>query len=255
MWLCKPHIYTHTHKMPPTVIHPIFKECEKFVVDTYWRHIFESCALNKFPKGVRYTIGASSSKDEGFNHIFSIKTIVKGRQKVEVVSLPSDPEELSVALLVIFKEKLGMYSTIDLKVKNDEMDDVLSRFSVDDKCTWKQLKPKTLKDGKIRDYIIGLAKKHSLTPKQARVLLAEINLAFQLKTISPESVDYRDGKIQSLKGVEISEGRLKGNLTRCSVFPKHTRKDGVKKVTKIDQHTDKFCRMQKARYDNISEML
>ncbi len=241
-----------------TVVHQVFKSCEAHTVDPYWRQVLGQCALNKFPKGVRYTVTKMSPKDNTpLEHSFSIKVTFKGKQKVEVVSLPSKPEEMLDALLSVFKNKLGMFSTLDLKMKNDEMEEILGNYSRNNDCTWKQLKPKAAKDEKLREYVIGVGDTYNLTPSQIKHLLAEISLGFQLKILTQEGVDYSDGKIQSIEGVDIKkDGSLKSAvfLGKCSL-PKQSRKEGTKKATKIEQQTDKFSRFHIARYAGISGML
>lgn len=244
------------------VIYPIFIECKEYVLDGYWKDVLSQCAINRFPKGIRYkvTMNPGSSDDSGFEHIFSIKTMKKlgSRGGVEVINLPTEPKVLAGCLLSIFREKLDMYSSLDLQIKKEEFEVMNSSLKVNYDCTWKELKPKNVKDMMIRNYVIELQKRHSLTDGQARKLLSEINCCVQLKILDQESIVYSSGKIQSIDGIISNPDEpLKVNIFEsANVQQKNSKVEKATRVSRLQQSTDKFSKQFVSRYNTvISETL
>lgn len=243
------------------VIYPIFEECKGYVLDAFWKDVFGQCAMNRFPKGIRYVVNsiASSSTDPGFEHKFSIKTIKKpgSRGGVELINLPTEPKVLVGCLLSIFREKLDMYSSLDLQIKKEEFEEMNSSMKVNYDCTWKELKPKNVKDSMIRNYIIELQQRHSLTDGQARKLLSEINCCVQLKILDHESINYANGKIHSIKGIESKPGQpLKVNIfENANIQQKVSKIEKSTRVSKLQQSVDKFSKGFISRHNTVSEIL
>ena len=154
----------------PIIIHPCFQECQYFTLDQFWKDIFILCSCNKFPRGIRY--------DPSLKTLFVRTPGVGGKTRLEVISLPDEPEEIYKVLMKIFKEKLGIFSSLDLKIKREELKNIQSQKKIDLDCEWKKIKPRAIKDQLIINYVSELKNEHNLTIKESKLLLAKIQLGF-----------------------------------------------------------------------------
>ena len=68
----------------------------------------------------------------------------------------------------------------------------------------------------IEKYVVDKKSKYNLTLKQARFLLSWITIAMIFKVIEPSDINYKDDKIQDIKGIHFKNKHLvfKYNLFR-----------------------------------------
>ncbi len=78
---------------------------------------------------------------------------------------------------------------------------------------WKKLKPRALKDELIMNYVMKLIEEHDLEPKESRTLLTTIYLGFQYKKLTADHVDYENGVINNIIGLEIDPKEKKFYIT------------------------------------------
>ena len=229
----------------PIIIHPCFQECQHFTLDQFWKDIFLLCSCNKFPRGVRY--------DSKLKTLFVRTPIAGGRTKVEVISLPDEPEKLYLVLMKIFKEKLTIFSSLDLQFKREELKNVQSQKKIDLDCEWKKLKPRALKDQIIINYVSRLKKEQNLSVKEAKLLLSRIQLGFQLKKLSSDDVCYSDREIQSINGLEYDISKKEWVITNTPHLVSKTDKSVV--TQKFFQSVDRFMREYKNRHTKLVSIL
>jgi len=179
----------------PLVINSIFFKCQEYTLDPFWKDMFCRCAYNRFPKGIRH---------DKINNIIYVKTPKTSGSRKDQFSLPSKPREVFETMMMVFRS-IGLRSPRDLQVKKEEIEAVRKELCVDLNCMWKELRPKYLKDRMIMRYVLYLQELHGLTQKEARRLLTTIQLGFQLKQISSDDVEYKQGKITKIKGLKIDE--------------------------------------------------
>jgi hypothetical protein len=111
-------------------------------------------------------------------------------------------------MMLIFREKLGLRSSRDLQTQALELEDIKEKNKIDLDCDWKKLKPRALKDELIMNYVMKLIKEHNLEPKDSKTLLTTIFLGFQYKKLTADHVDYENGVINNIIGLEIDpEGK------------------------------------------------
>lgn len=219
------------------IIHPCFRECQDFTLDQYWKDILFACACNKFPRGVRY--------DSSTGTLYVRTPSTGGKTKVEAIDLPEKPEEAYKVLVGVFRDKLGMYSSRDLQIKKKELDEIQNQRRVNMDCEWKKLKPRSIKDLMIMNYVSRMKEEHNLTPKEAKQLLSTIQLGFQFKELNSEDVEYADREIKSINGLEYIETERKWVITN----PSKPVSKSEKTVTtqKFCQSIDRFLREYKSR--------
>jgi hypothetical protein len=232
----------------------IFEEASQYVLDPYWKDILQNCANGRFPPGVRYT---------SHTHVFSIKTQKKGKTSggIEMIELRSDPLELSQDVLRIFREKLELFSNVDLKVKEDEFEVAAGQHSsiIVGDVGWKSIKPKHMKDLYVTNYVIGLKKKYNISDQDAAELNTNIAFAIQLKTISPEQIHFEHNAISHIDGVEYSPhtGKVTLSIPKGKVAPiaKGKRSDSSSKDSILVRGVIKYAKANNNRVKAITEFV
>lgn len=177
-----------------TIIHPVFEECQNYTLDPYWKEKFSNFARNRFPTGVRY--------DPTHRNLI----LKLDNKKTEVVALPEDdPTYCFQIVMKILRERLNMHSNRDLKSRKEEMTNASQKNVCDLDCEWKKIKPRHLKDQLMMDYIAELKQTHKLTPAEVKHLISVVQLGFQFKALSQDDVEFSDGVIKNIEGLEFDE--------------------------------------------------
>lgn len=214
------------------IIYPFFLEFSDFTFDNFWKDIFISCACDRFPR---------SSKYDPETHTLYIRTPdVGGRNKTEQIKLPNKASDAYLLMTQMFQNKLNIYSSRDLKIKREEMEESRESRKVDLDCEWKKLKPKSLRDTFIMDYVISMGQKYSLSNKDIKKLFHQLQSGFQFKHIDGNDIEYSNGKITNIQGVNYHPEDKKLEFSRPS--QKATKNDKSRINKKIFQSIDRFLR-------------
>lgn len=220
--------------MSQVIIYPIFLECKKFTADQYWKDTLTMCASNKFPKGSKY---------DSDNHTIYIRNLAEKSKYAEVIPLPTDFKELFNALLELFREKLNLYSSLDIKLKRKEIENIRESLSVRLDCTWKQLKPRSLRDNIVIQYVLRLKDEYNLSPKEVKDLFNEINMGFHFKNITSDDVEYEKGEIIRINKLEKIEGVNEWRVIPLSSSTSQKESTTITPVEqKYNQYTSAFLR-------------
>lgn len=138
-----------------------------------------------------------------------------------------------------------MYSSRDLQIKKRELDEIQEQRRVNMDCEWKKLKPRSIKDLMIMNYVSQMKQEHDLTPKETKQLLGTIQLGFQFKELNSEDVEYADREIKSIRGLEYIENE-RGWVVTNSAKPTSKSEKSVA-TQKFCQSIDRFLREYKSR--------
>ena len=176
------------------VIYPIFDECKAYTLDSFWKDEFAKLACNRFPPGLRY---------DALRHNLILK--LEGR-KSEILALsPDNPADAFQVVMKVLKGRYDMRSSRDLKVQKKAIQDAMKKRETDLDCEFKNIKPRHLKDQLIMEYLLGLKMDRRLTAAEFRHLVSVVQLGFQFRSLSPSDVDYSEGIVKSIKGLEFDE--------------------------------------------------
>lgn len=223
--------------MNEIVIHHCFEECQDFTLDQYWKDIFFLCACGKFPKGCRY--------DHLTQTLYIRLPAAGNKTKGEAICLPKNSEEIYTVLMDVFKNKFGMFSSRDLQVKRDELQEIQEKQRINMDCEWKKLKPRSIKEFLISNYVTNMQKKHEMTQKESKILLTNIGIWMQMKKITSDDIEYENYTILNIKGLYFDEEK---RVWYNNNPPKLSNKaEKVNKTQKFDQSLDKFIRDHKNR--------
>lgn len=174
------------------IVYPFFEECSEFILDPWWKVVFSGCASAKFPRGTRYSHE---------NHTMSFRCIFT-KAKPETISLPQSPMEAVDVVLGIFRDKMGIFSPYDQRVTSEKTtESAKSKIHVSHE--WKNIKPKTLKDVFVSDFVLEVSENLALTERERKQFNAVIVTGISFKKILPEDIVYRDRKIHEIINVDF----------------------------------------------------
>ena len=166
---------------------------KKYTTDAHWKDMLDSCARNRFPKGAKYNYN---------KNILYVRTDVTGKVRTETITLPTDPKNCYETLMHVFKNLLGLKSDEDIKKSKQQLEDARQQNYIDLDCEWKKLKPRTVKNHILMNYVIDKIKEYELDEKNVTKLYKLIQLGTQFKKLSSDDFEYSDGVIYSIKGLE-----------------------------------------------------
>ena len=164
------------------LVYPIFLNCCQYTDDIFWEDIFADLAFGKPPFGTYLSKDflCCSLKQKEFNY------------KIE----EKDSETLYKEVFSLLRNRLGIFS-------NQEKVPKISNIK-----NWNDIKNKKLKELLIELYILRMRTKYSLSIKQARYLLSTILIAMALKLITVNDIDYSNGRINKIEGINFSKKQV-----------------------------------------------
>jgi hypothetical protein len=175
------------------IMYPIFLDCCQHATDIFWENVFEDLAYGKSPYGTYITKDflCCSYKRKEFSY------------KIE----KKDPKKLYDDVHSLLTNKLGLLSQRE-KIKKRTDFHIMEENIKDSRQTWTSIRKKNVKDLLIEKYVLEMRRKHSLTIKQARYLLSIIFVAMMFKAITSKDIEYSDGKIQNINGIDFNKRQV-----------------------------------------------
>jgi hypothetical protein len=175
------------------IVYPIFLECCQYVEDTFWENIFEELAYGKVPYGtyISKNFLYCSCKRKEFSY------------KIEKKNAMIVYKEIYTLLT----KRLGLLSQRDQIKKKKAFIDLEDKIK-DSRKTWGDIKKKNTRELLIELYVTRMKTKYSLSIKQARYLLSIILIALVFKVITSDDINYSDGRINSITGIDFDEKKV-----------------------------------------------
>lgn len=186
------------------IIYPVFLECCQYADDAFWENVFEGLAYGKAPYGtyINKNFLCCSYKNKEFSY------------KIE----RKESDELYNDIYNLLTNKLGILSNKEKIKKRTDFNNTESRIK-ECRQEWGNIRKKNLKDLLVERYVVDMKNEHSLTIKQAKYLLSVLFIAIVFKVITSEDIEYSDGKIQNINGIEFSKKKIeiKRNIYDISI--------------------------------------
>jgi len=182
---------TRKGKAEPVVLYPIFVECSELTDDIYWKNVFSSASLGKFPRNFTFKNGQLIHKKGTKEH------------KIEV------GDEVVSALmncLDFFRKLGGLKSDADRENDRLELEQYIMEQQDPMSMTWADIrakKRKKLVDTHISCFIASVAEEMQLDRAQADQLATTINLGFMLGVLTDDHVEFH-GRIKRINGLSYS---------------------------------------------------
>jgi hypothetical protein len=171
------------------LLHPIFLECKKHVVNPFWKSLFEEFAYGKYPKQLYITQSQniqSTSRTQSFHYSFADKPIEQ--------IIPDIQELLMTHTNLISDEEVELKKSDHLKFKQDAW------------VNWKDIKKKYVRDILIMEYCMSL--RHlKFTQEQCSNAYKKILL---YTVYYPELLGFHleEGRISRINGITINTEQL-----------------------------------------------
>ena len=175
------------------IIYPIFLECSQFITDKFWDNIFEDLAYGKAHYGTYISKGSLTCKYKDKEFIYKIEK--------------KDPEILYNEVYVLLTKKLGLLSHQDKINKKIDFQNIEDEIK-EGRKNWNSIRKKNIKDLLIENYVITMKNKYLLTIKQAKYLLSIIFIGMIFKIISVKDIEYRDGIITKIEGINFKKKEI-----------------------------------------------
>lgn len=182
--------------MANKVVYEHILEAKKYTKDKHWIDLLDTCARNKFPKGIKY------NQNKG---VLYVRTDMTGKSKTETVALPTDAKGCYNTLMHVFREMLRLKSDEDVIFSKQQLEMARKQNNIDLECDWKQLKPRTVKNHILMNYAITQVELYELPSKTVGRLYRLIQLGIQFKNLSSDDFEYENGVILSVGGLEFDE--------------------------------------------------
>lgn len=193
-----------------TLKYPVFLELALREEKTFWVNIFENLAYGKAPHGCYITSSdflVCNTKSKSFNYYLN--------------NTSKDLETIGEEVFNLLSQKMNILSQSDKIAKLQRFDDVKKRLreSVNGE-KWANIKRKKWKDIMLEFYIINESKKYNLTVAATRYLLATVFVLFIFKKIVNDDVDFKKGKILTIRNLKLSDGAWTIKKNDSYILPK-----------------------------------
>jgi hypothetical protein len=184
-------------KNSPAILNPIFEQCLTHLTDPFWISIFSQAAIGKFPRGFLF-------KDNSLTY--------KRGSKISRMDIPSDSSIAVSELMAFFTRTAGIMSTADQARSRQELEDRMMEGVSLHTCTWSDIKKKKVREMLIGTFVQDLVAQYQLLDSEKVQLRSMINLGFILGHFSSTNVQFSQGRIQAITGLEFDETTRKFSI-------------------------------------------
>ena len=170
------------------IVYPVFLECSRYAVDSFWENVFDDLAYGKSPYGTYISKDFLCCKYKKKEFSYKIER--------------KDSEILYKEVFDLLYNTLGLVSHKD-KIKKRDAFILAENVLKESRKNWNDIKKKNIKDLLIELYVIDMKNKFSLTLVQTRYLASIIFTAIIFKVIGCKDIEYTDGRIDNIDGIDF----------------------------------------------------
>lgn len=203
----------------------LFLSLKEKTTDKFWLDVFDSCHNGKFPTGIRYDTKTS---------VISYRNTSGTKQKIDHIHLKGmSVDVIFTVIMDIFHTKAGLYSPTEssLIIKQAEP----TQYEKD----WKKIKPKSLKDAMLLDYVISLG----FDPQNSKKAFNTLRLGLQFKQILPTDIAFEKTVITKIGSITTKDELL---LTRKICLVQKKEKQSPK--SRFHQSLEKYAKLSTSLY-------
>lgn len=210
-------------KKSEIIYYPLFDTASTYTSDPYWKSVFHNCSLDKFPRGFTFTNG-----------------ILRHRNSTVGVVLPEHALTLLQTTILYFQEYGKMYSKVDQENRRRKEELVVAAQLENMGNDWPTVaRSKNRRATYVRDYV---ERKYPHLTKYIRdEIYTQINVGFEMKYLTKDDVDYKNGIVVNVDGVDADQNGVK--FTRPYIRKKATSSSANKDTKpKIYQHYENWLK-------------
>ncbi len=130
----------------------------------------------------------------------------KGKEFSYRIPEHGDPEKVFDDVIALIRDRLGVHSSSDRLRKIQDFAKMEDEIKELKNNRWTSIKKKTSKDFIIENFVIEMKQQHNLTDAKAKQLMGAILSGLIFKVYTPKDIQYENGKIISIDGLEFSDG-------------------------------------------------
>ena len=172
------------------IINENFSKCLPYIEDPYWKGLFTDASYGKFPRGFSYK-----------NYVLTHRK----RSKTDIIELSRNPTEMISACISFFRNTAVLRSTADLERERQNHEECLSKSVTICKGNWNGIRSKSVKRALLAQFVYDISKTLELNTDQQKHLKTIVSTGFLLGYFSYGSVQFGDGSITGIKGLEWNE--------------------------------------------------
>lgn len=196
------HLWTPRASKRDKKRHPVFQDAAEETDDPYWTSVLVRCAENHFPKNFYYAGGRLTHR----------------QNRVSIV-LPDTPSDVAKTAIFFFQEQGQLYSAKDRQERHDRDQQGVISTIIERSLDWKKVaSSKNRRSTHIRDYVERVYGDMSKAARQEMCTIIEI--AFELRLIGKEDIDFQNGRIVDIDGVGIKDGSVSFKHADVTLPPK-----------------------------------
>lgn len=203
----------------------MFEDCEQYTLDPFWKEIIEECNKGRFPKGITF----NSQKNTLRTH--------EG-----VFDIPLEKQKCTALLLKLFRS-CGLKSPADIKIERDAFINESNSTTVVLDCEWKKIKPRSLREGFILDYVCNMGKVLKLTRNEEKRFFKFLNLGIFTRMIDNDDIEYNSGKIHFISNINFNSKTRQFEYIKKQVSAQKVYRQNRK--TNLCQKLNKFVKSKK----------
>jgi len=173
-----------------SVSFPLFQKCSEFCRDEFWKQLLRDMSIGKMPKNI----------------LVVNKNLVSNGKRNQSINLECDVEEsLTVKIIEFIQVNCSIFSIIDIKKKNILINQIKKDNTENKKLKWQQIRKSHLRKMFLLDFVYKNKTNYDLNWTQARSLYKQCEDFLSCKG-SSRKVNFENGEIISIEGVDISPG-------------------------------------------------
>ena len=178
------------------IIYPLMIECSRLTDDVFWQNIFENLSIGKAPYGCYISKNHLMCTYKGKEFMYKLDDTIKSI------------DNIFFDIYTFLNKKLGLVSQKEKTSKQALFIQIEDQLKEENK-QWSNIRKKNNKDMIIEKFVITSWKKYNLSLKKARYLLSLLYLLIGFKIVSNKDINYKNGVIESINGVELFENDIK----------------------------------------------
>lgn len=171
--------------------YPFFLECCKHTTDPYWIDIFTKLAYNQTLYGIILNKNYISCKIPDRNFTYGLDPTISSKK-------------LYTDIYKLLKDKYGLESQNDKTLKAERFAEANVNKNMNVQ-SWSEVRKKTSKDRFIQSFARDIGTSCNLNDKEIRALIITIQNGFVGQTITNKDIEFSDGKITGIRGINITE--------------------------------------------------
>lgn len=173
--------------MKKDIIYPIFLRIASQMDDTFWKYIYEDLSYNKCPYGIYIQNDFICCFKKGKEFSYRID---------------ENNENILNELHFLLKNKAGILSEKEKIQQKEEF------FQSKNEEKRKTINKKHIRDNLLQKFILEQSKIYDIKLEHCRKIINYLYSAFMFKNISIDNIDFENGYISNIDGIEFSKKKV-----------------------------------------------